>query len=407
MSSINKPIVLDKTGQRIATAVERIAVSQGKIDISEFSQIQQIVQLGLADKYFQIGDQIVTEWSDGMNTYDMPWDVVSFGSCVDGDGNTHNNAMWLQSHYGLPGVQFSGNNAFYVPVAELPAGKYYFTIGTNWGTHCVSGKIYEFTTTKKVPANGQLVLGTASSNTSGLPDTAPANWRVRTYANGFQNTPDEILALTEVESSNGTNLGTLSSSTKFAANGINNLQRAAYGYNRWSVSAIRQWLNSSAGQEDWWTQKYAHDHRPDQLASMRGFEAGLPSDFLAILKPVKQTTALNTVSDVDLGSSEDTVDRFFLPSLQQESIAPQVADIEGTTWPYWSLRLGKTQAQYETLPAHIRYAIENHTSAQHVRLRSAIRGYAYGTWIVATSGGATYYNSATYAIRPVPACVIY
>ena len=408
MSSVMDPILLDETAQRIAMAVERIAITQASIDITDYEQIRQIVQLGLAQQYFQIGDQIVTPWEDGDgHTYDLPWDVVSFGSCVDVDGNTHNNTMWLQSHYGLPGVQFSGNNAFYVPTAEMPAGKYYFTMGNNWGSNVVSGKIYEFTTTKKVPAYGQLILGTASSNTSALPDTAPANWRVRTFANGAQETPDEILTLTEVQSSSGTNLGTLSSSTKFATSGINNMQRSGYGYNRWSVSAIRQWLNSSGGKGDWWVQKYAHDHRPDQFSTMQGFVAGLPSEFVSIIQPVKQTTALNTVSDVDLGSSEDTVDRFFLPSLQQESIVPQVADIEGAVFPYWSERLGKTQAQGETLPAHIRYAIENHTSAQTVRLRSASRGVAYNTWGVTTSGYATGYYHAAYAIRPVPACVIY
>ena len=407
MSSVTKPVILDETGKRIATAVEKIAIAQAQgIDITDYNQIQQIVQLGLAREYFQIGDQIVMNWSDGTNTYEMPWDVVDFGAVVDGDGNTHQNAMWIQSHYGLPGVQFSGNNAFYVPTAEMPVGTYYFTIGNNWGTNCVQGKIYEFTTTKKIPANGQLVLGTASSNTSGLPDTAPSNWRVRTFANGLQDTPDEILPLTEVGSSSGTDLGTLSSSTKFATSGINNMQRAAYGYNRWSVSAMRQWLNSPASAGQWWTQKYEHDHRPDQLANMRGFEAGLPADFLAIIKPVKMYTALNTVSDVDIGAGEYTVDRFFLGGLQQESITPQVADLEGSTWAYWSQRLGKTQAQYETLPAHIRYAIENHASAQYVRLRSCYRGSASSAWIVTSSGHATN-NHATNAHRPCPACVIW
>ena len=407
MSNVTKPIVLDETAQRIATAVERIAIAQAPIDITEYEQIRQIVQLGLAQQYFEIGDQIVTTWADGDgHTYDMPWDVVSFGACVDSDGNTHQNAMWLQSHYGLPGVQFSGNNAFYVPTTEMPVGTYYFTMGNNWGSNVVSGKIYEFTTTKKIPANGQLVLGTASSNTSGLPDTAPANWRVRTFANGAQETPDEILTLTEVQSSSGTNLGTLSSSTKFATSGINNMQRSAYGYNRWSVSAMRQWLNSSAGKGEWWVQKYVHDHRPDQFSTMRGFVAGLPSEFVSIVQPVKMTTALNTVSDTDIGTSEDTVDRFFLASLQQESISPQAADIEGATFPYWSARLGKTQAQYETLPAHIRYAIENHTSSQYCRLRSANRGYAHNTWYVHASGYAASY-SATSANRGCPACVIW
>ena len=391
---------------RIATAVERIAIAQAPIDITDYEQIRQIVQLGLAQQYFKIGDQIVVPWSDGTNTYDMPMDVVSFGPATDGNGVVYNNAMWLQSHYALPGVQFSGNNAFYVPTAEMPIGTYYFTIGNNWGSNCVQGKIYEFTTTKKIPANGQLVLGTATSNTSGLPDTAPANWRVRTFANGLQVTPDEILSLTEVESSSGTDLGILSSSTKYATSGINNMQRSAYGYNRWSVSAIRQWLNSSAAANEWWTQKYAHDHRPDQLATMRGFEAGLPAEFLSIVQPVKMTTTLNTVSDTDIGTSEDTVDRFFLPSLQQESCQPQVADIEGAAWQYWIDRLGKTQAQYETLPAHIRYLISNHSSAQFVRLRSASRGGAYGTLSVNSSGSVSYGSAAAYALCPAPACVI-
>ena len=406
MSEITSPVILDETGRRIATAVERIAIAQAPIDITDFEQIRQIVQLGLAQQYFKIGDQIVVQWSNGSSTYDMPWDVVSFGAATDGDGVVHNNAMWLESHYALPGVQFSGNNAFYVPTAEMPIGTYYFTMGNSWGSNVVAGKIYEFTTTKKIPANGQLVLGTATSNTSGLPDTAPANWRVRTFANGAQADPDEILTLTEVESSSGTDLGVLSSSTKFSTSGINNMQRSAYGYNRWSVSAIRQWLNSSAGVGQWWTQKYAHDHRPDQLASMQGFEAGLPAEFISIVQPVKMTTALDTVSDVDIGTSEDTVDRFFLASLQQESCQPQVADIEGAAWQYWIDRLGKTQAQYETLPAHIRYSISSHSSAQSVRLRSAVRGGANLTWRVYSSG-VVYNTNATYAGCPAPACVIW
>lgn len=406
MSEITSPVILDVTGRRIATAVERIAIAQAPINITDFEQIRQIVQLGLAKQYFKIGDQIVVQWSAGSSTYDMPWDVVSFGAVTDGNGVVHNNAMWLESHYALPGVQFSGNNAFYVPTAEMPIGTYYFIMGDNWGSNVVAGKIYEFTTTKKIPANGQLVLGTATSNTSGLPDTAPANWRVRTFANGAQAVPDEILTLTEVESSSGTDLGVLSSSTKFSTSGINNMQRSAYGYNRWSVSAIRQWLNSSAGVGQWWTQKYAHDHRPDQLASMQGFEAGLPAEFISIVQPVKMTTALNTVSDVDIGTSEDTVDRFFLASLQQESCQPQVADIEGAAWQYWIDRLGKTQAQYETLPAHIRYSISSRSSAQTVRLRSAVRGSANNTWYVSSSGNVSNLHAA-YAHCPAPACVIW
>lgn len=394
--------------ERVASALETIAIAHARyIDITEFSQIAEIVKRGKAREFFLIGDQIVVTWSpDGNTTYDMPFDVVDFGPAKDANGVIHNNAMWLQSHYALPGLQFDGNEAFYVPTDEMPAGTYYFTIGNNWGTHCVQGKIYEFTTTKKVAANGQLVLGTATSNTSGLPDTAPANWRVRTYDSGRQETPNEILTLTEVESSSGTDLGTLSSSTVYKTSGINNMQRSAYGYNRWGQSAMRQWLNSSEDIENWWIQKNAFDHRPDQLGTMRGFMAGLPDEFISIVKPVKMTTALNTVTDSGIGSSEDTVDRFFLASLQQEYCAPQVSDIEGSSWEYWTNRLGTQQARYSTSAEHIRYLISNHTSAQYVRLRSAYRSDASYMWYFNASGG-LYNGYATSAYATAPACVIY
>ena len=403
-----------KKAERMASALEIIAIANAKnIDLNNAHEIQEIVKAGKARDFFQLGDQIDIVWqpdNSSENTYHIPFDVVSFAPAVDGLGVTHPNAMWLQSHYALTGIQFSGNNAFYVPAAALPAGTYYFTMGNAWGNNVVKDKIYEFTTTQEIPAGGQLLLGTASSNTSGLPDTAPANWRVRTFANGLQTTPTEILELTEVESSSGTDLGVLSSSTKYAESGINNMQRAAYGYNRYAHSAIRQWLNSAAGKDAWWEQKNPFDHRPDQLATVQGFMAGLPQEFLEVIRPVKITTALNTVSDSEIGASEDVADKFFLPSLEQEYIVPQASGVEGAYWEYWKERLGLNSPQIQggngANPAHIRYAYENHTSAQYVRLRSANRGYAHSAWSVYTSGHASN-NNATYASRPAPACVIY
>ena len=392
--------------ERMVTAFEQMALSMnGNIDLTDFRQIQAIVQAGKASKYFDIGDQIVVKWNPAGDAteYDLPWDIVYFDNVTDPYGDSHP-AMWLQSHYALLPVQFDGNEAFYVPTENMAAGTYYFTLGNNWGTHVVGGKSYQFTTTQAVPKGGQLVLGTATSNTSGLPDTAPANWRVRTFANGAQADPTEILALTE--GTDGTYLGELSSSTKYSADGMNNMQRAAYGYNRWGQSAMRQYLNSAEASGAWWSQKNPFDHRPDQLASMRGFMAGLPADFLDVVRPVKVTTLLNTVSDVDIGTSEDTADTFFLPGLQQEYIAPQATG-EGSPWQYWIDRLGTQHAQFTVRPEHIRYAIENHGSAQYVRLRSAHRGTAYYAWYVTSSGTALSTGSATYASRPAPACVIY
>ncbi len=398
--------------ERVASALEVIAVANAKnIDLTNMREVQEIVKAGKARDFFQLGDQIDIVWqpdNSSENTYHIPFDVVSFAPAVDGLGVTRPNAMWLQSHYALTGIQFSGNNAFYVPAEALPAGTYHFTMGNAWGSNVVKDKVYQFTTTQEVPAGGQLVLGTATSNTSGLPDTAPANWRVRTFANGLQDTPTEILELTE--GSEGTDLGTLSSSTKYAESGINNMQRAAYGYNRYAHSAIRQWLNSAAGKGAWWEQKNPFDHRPDQLATVQGFMAGLPQEFLEVIRPVKITTALNTVSDSEIAASEDVADKFFLPSLEQEYIVPQASGVEGAYWEYWKERLGLNSPQIQgssgANPAHIRYAYENHTSAQTVRLRSAYRGSATSAWYVTTSGTANT-STAAIAYRPAPACVIW
>ena len=379
--------------------------------IATLNEIAEIVRRGEASNVFNIGDQINVNWNNGQNDYVLPFDITHFGDVQLQDGETIP-GMFIQSHYALDGVQFDQNEAFYVvPAGGMAAGTYHFTMGNSWGTHVVSGKSYEFTLAESYAEGDLLQLGTATSEVSGLPDTAPANWRVRTYkASG--STPAGLAAnATEIvtlsEGTGGIDLGTLSSSTKYGTSGLNNMQRAAYGYNRWSQSAIRQQMNSDAAAGSWFTPQNPYDRRPDQLASLRGMKAGFDEGFLNILKPVKVTTALNTVTDDQIGASEDTFDMFFLASLEQEYIQPQASGVEGQYWEYWKRRLGLTNPQPtgQPFPAHIRYAYNAKTSAQYCRLRSAYRGNAYHAWSVYASGSAGY-NLATYAIRAVPACVI-
>ena len=85
------------------------------------------------------------------------------------------------------------------------------------------------------------------------------------------------------------------------------------GYNRWSHSAIRQWLNSDADAGEWWTSQHIGDTAPAQATTTDGFMKGLDEDFLNVVQPVKVTTATNTVTDG--GVIDITYDRFFLPSL--------------------------------------------------------------------------------------------
>ena len=220
-------------------------------------------------------------------------------------------------------------------------------------------------------------------------------------------TPIETLTLTE--GSSGTNLGTLSSTTLFSASGMTNLQMAAYGYNRWSHSANRQFYNSSASAGGWWTPQHPEDRPPEQLATVQGFMKGFDDEFLDIIKPVKVTTALNTVTDTSIGTSENTYDTFFLPSLEQEYIVPQVSGVEGSYFPYWKERLGLSSPQAtgtgNANSRHIRYGFDAKTTAQNCRLRSASRGNACSSWYVYSSGYVSSLGS-TNAFRGCPICVI-
>ena len=421
-SQVTKPLMLDETGHLLVEGLARqnmllaqLVTASGATPVATLQEIHRIVQAGEAPNVFSIGDQLMLNYNDGTNSHVLPWDIVHFGNFMLQDGETVP-GMVLQSHYAMEACQFDQNEAFYVvPAGGLAAGAYYITMGNAWGTHVVSGKSYTFTLTESYSEGDQLQLGSASSQVSGLSDNAPSTWRVRTYKAsgstpaGLAASPTETLELTE--GTTGTFLGTLSSSTKYGVSGMNNMQRSGYGYNRWGQSALRQRLNSAAAANGWFTPQNPYDRAPDQLSTLRGFKAGFDEAFLNIIKPVKVVTALNTVTDDEIGASEITYDTFFPASLEQEYIVPQASGVEGDYWEYWKQRLGLTSPQAQgsggTNPLHIRYGFDAKTTAQYCRLRSANRGHATNTWIVNSSGYANNYGSAaSAAYRCAPACVI-
>lgn len=415
MSTVTKPMMLDETGHLIVEGIARqnlllsrmVAQQDAATPVTTLQEIHRIVQAGEAPGVFGIGDQIMLNYNDGAQDYVLPWDIVHFGDVELADGETVP-GMYLQSHYAMEACQFDGNEAFYVADEALPVGTYYVTFGDSWGNNVKKDESYAFALTQQVPAGGMLMFGKASSTTAALPDTDPAEWRVWSFASQTAAEPIEIVSL--AAGAAGTNLGTLSANTKYGAAGLNQLHRSAYGYNRWSQSAIRQRLNSAAAAGAWWTPQNRFDRQPDQLAALRGFMAGFDEEFLNIIKPVKVRTALNTVTDSEIGTYEDTYDTFFLASLEQEYIVPQLASVEGEAWEYWKQRLGLASPQVTgnagTNAAHIRYGYNAKSSAQTCRLRSASRGDGSYAWTVHTAGYASHYYGAAHAYRCAPACVI-
>lgn len=411
---VDKFLMTEEAGRQIASAIDRqnmlltrmINAQEGATPVTTLQEIHRIVQAGEAQGVFDIGDQIMLNYNDGAQDYVLPWDIVHFGDVELADGETVP-GMYLQSHYAMEACQFDGNEAFYVADEALPVGTYYVTFGDNWGNNVKKDESYAFALTQQVPAGGMLMFGKASSTTAALSDSSPAEWRVWSFASQTAAEPIEIVSL--AAGAAGTNLGTLSANTKYGAAGLNQLHRSAYGYNRWSQSAIRQRLNSAAAAGAWWTPQNRFDRQPDQLAALRGFMAGFDEEFLNIIKPVKVRTALNTVTDSEIGTYEDTYDTFFLASLEQEYIVPQLASVEGEAWEYWKQRLGLASHQVTgsagANAAHIRYGYNAKSSAQYCRLRSAYRGSGYYAWGVYSTGYASYAN-ATRAFWCAPACVI-
>jgi hypothetical protein len=96
--------------------------------------------------------------------------------------------------------------------------------------------------------------------------------------------------------------------------------RVDYGNNRWSVSNIRQWLNSSGAANEWFTPQHEYDATPDTTnvdsvvgayADDPGFLAGFSDDVKQHFATVSNVTLL---SDSDGSGTETTQDKVFLPS---------------------------------------------------------------------------------------------
>ena len=388
----------DTTLQDIAQSLQTIAFTQAANleNISDWDQISGLSRNGYAQKIFNYGDQFVEKWTDTAASveYEYPWRVNHFEN-VELENGEIVPGMFLQAHYAHPfGVQFSQYRAFLRCPNGLQAGTYNITLGATWGSKDAQKETtWQFTLTQDVPAGGCL------NGFYQMPDVAASTWKVTSY------TADRITKIETVpisSGSEGTALGTMLMNTR---NGdLNSMQETGYGHNRWSASAIRQYLNSDQPKGKWWTPQDDWDVAPDQLATKDGFLRGLPEDMLRAIKTVKVVTYTNTVQDG--GEADITYDKVFLPSLEQMYYNHQISG-EGNAHEYWKRRSGsKTKLpQYQALPRMVTYAVENHTSPQYVRLRSAHRGNAYSAWYVLSSGNA-YYNYATYANRFAPLVIM-
>ena len=360
-----------------------------------WKDVRLAIKTGLHKDIYSVGDLFTSVFKDtnnGNKEYDNPLRINHFQDGLELEDGTKVNGMWLQTKYAqLYGVQFSHQQAFYVSESGMAAGTYCVKFNYTWGSNVKTGDVWNFTLTKAVPAGGKL------AGFYGAPDQVYTNWRVYVYSADGKT----VLETVTVQSGeSGTLIGTM---TAYGDDTLNGIQQMAYGDNRYATSALRQYLNSDKLKGEWWTAQTKWDIAPDQLNSIDGYLCGFDPEVLAILKPVKIVTYCNTVTKTGIAQVKDiTYDKVTLISLEQMYANPQISG-EGEFHEYYKELNGTDTKfqQWQTYEILKTYAIENNTSSQGVRLRSASRGYACYAWYVSSSGSVNF-NSASDAYRFAP-----
>ena len=361
-----------------------------------WEQVVLAIKSKLYKEMYAVGDKFSNIWKDTNNSnkeYDNPLRINHFEDGLELEDGTTVNGMWLQTVYAhLKGVQFSHQQAFYVSGDGMVAGTYCVGFDYTWGDkgYVTKGDYWNFTLTKDVPAGGRL------AGFYGAPDQPQTNWRVYVYSADGKTVLETVSAINKGQE--GTLLGVM---TAYGDENLNGIQQMAYGDNRYATSAIRQYLNSDKPKGEWWTAQTKWDIAPDQLSQIDGYLCGMDPELLAVLKPVKVVTYCNTVTATGQKQVKDiTYDKVTLISLEQMYIEPQAAG-EGEAHEYYKELNGtaKKFQWWQTYEILKTFAVENPTSPQNVRLRSANRGNACSTWYVSSSGYVNGYGASS-ASRP-------
>ena len=377
-------------------AIDLLASDKRASLVTDVATIAELCKSGEILEVMDYGDQIAPAWADGTDNYNPALNLCHEADALLEDAETLHGAYWEWDKTLPYGAQFDAPEAIYYFDGTESAGSCYITIKTAYGTGWVADQNIQIVLDAAPDADDQLVI---SLNTS--TDTNPTNGRTwNIYAKG--STVSKQTGTTS-NGSSGTKLGETSSTSANATNGrVNAPSRCIYGYNRWSQSGLRQFLNSEAEAGSWWVAQNPWD-RPHGLAATKaGFLSGYDAAVKQYFKPIRVTTV---ACDADSNVEDVTYDKVFLSSLEQMYVVPQFSGKEGEYWEYYKRLLGRTTPAptSQTYTRLIKYALNAPTSALTCFRRSASRGYANYVWLV-NSSGYLYAGNAFTANRCAP-CV--
>ena len=354
-----------------------IASNNGGLKVTSWSDVQQIVRLGLASKVFAIGDQFISTKGDAQ----LVWDIIGFDHDTPTDSQFQH-SMTIQLHDCYTSAQFDAREALFFADGGLAAGTYNFSVVTQPWYTADNGKTFQFTLTKDVPDGGQIVLEMTYNQTL-------VGKSVKVYSGS--NSTDVLETATISVGTEGTALG----ATDGSVENLNHIQRAIMGSNRWTHSAIKQWLNSDKAANSWWVEKNIFD-RPSSQVSSAGFLVDMDTEFLSAIGKVNKRTALNTVTDG--GGYEDTEELMFLLSRSEMYGGLENNINEGDPYPYYSNYSDLSAPGTAEDSNRIKY---RNGSAQYYWQRSCYSGYAITVRGVYPTGNIIdYHANNSYGVAP-------
>ena len=179
-----------------------------------------------------------------------------------------------------------------------------------------------------------------------------------------------------------------------------NSDRKNGGNNRWSVSNIRQWLNSDGAAGKWFTAQHEYDASPTSgnvssadsaYADAPGFLAGFSDDLLQHFTDITNITALHSV---DGGVTETTVDKVFLPSYTEMGFVNSNGTAEGS---HLSVRYPNANSRIKQWNG----SADIYWTRSPYRVKSS--AYVYFINAEGNNGSGTSYTSATsnFGIAPI------
>ena len=375
-------------------AIDLLASDKRASLTTDIDALAQLIHSGELLEVMDYGDKASFAWADGETNYAPEWNFCHLENAELEDGEIIPVADFEWDKVLPFGTQFSPAQALYEKAAVTPAGTYHFTVANASADSGDNGKTFQFTLDADLAADAQI------RKTNAATASVSASGALKIHANGAATEPIATLVVTE--GSGGTDLGTTD-----GTGDLNHFSRVNYGHNRWKTSALRQYLNSTAAANAWWTSQEKWDVAPAYAATKAGFLHGYDASIINRMKVTKIVTGRNTVTDG--GGVDETYDRIFLSSLEQMYIQPQLSSSvgsEGAYWEYYKRLLGATSpvARSQTYTRLIKRRLNDNT-AQYRWLRSSNLSGAVDDWFI-FSNGSVYNTTALSGLYCAPACRI-